>query len=382
MKCTFGNIIATILAVILVVSPVEVIENYDLSLYVNNFSHSLFSEVLNLDEANPVISGLSAFYALSMIAHGASGTTLEEFEEVLGSTSNTFASQLNELSSNFDLHSSIWLNDDFSVNPYFNKKMKRYFDTTTFSRNFDSEATIEEINAWVYSSTNGNIYGILEQIAQDDAVLIINTLYLQAKWVSSIYPLHESIRQFDGEYANFLTTEPTYLAVNITDNFEAALLPYDCGRLGFFILRPTCGTNIRDFVKSNDLPMIFEGLGYKNDIIVHMPSIENTFEASLINPLYQMGLQTAFTLQADFANLVEYIPPPHISLPISQIHQSIRLSVNSGGTTAAAATAIGQIRAISTPVNPITLDFNSPYFFAIYDLYHSIPLFMGIVEHP
>jgi len=59
-----------------------------------NFSHALFREVLAMEEENPVISPLSAYYVLAMAALGAEGETRAEFEAVLGRPAAALAGEL------------------------------------------------------------------------------------------------------------------------------------------------------------------------------------------------------------------------------------------------------------------------------------------------
>ena len=91
--------------------------------------------MLVADEENPVISPLSAYYALSMAALGANGSTLAEFEYVPGMSSRQLAPALFALSQDLttnnrdtviNLAGSVWVNDEYTVKPAFNQDMTDY----------------------------------------------------------------------------------------------------------------------------------------------------------------------------------------------------------------------------------------------------------------
>jgi len=377
------------------ISDISTIPN-DTWTAISNFSQELFLQALaadNVDCENIVISPLSAYYALTMVALGARGTTLDEFAYILGQDPSTLAPELAGLalslmdvsgSTLLTLAGSVWIRDDFTVHPDFNQVMIDYFGAPAFPRSFD-QSTVDEINSWISYQTNGLIEEMLEEI-ENEMMFLINTLYLLAKWAERFYPMTESVRGFTPESgieqdANFVSTRIVGLDVNVTDTYEAVLLPYDDGRLGFFMVRPTDGTLIRDFATMHYLADIFASLQRNWNVIVHMPELDKEFEIVMNDMLKAMGLNEAFTASADLFGLVEYMPLLGDWLEISSVRQMVRIIVDKEGTEAAAATIVGAQPA-SAPPPPLVLDFNTPYIYAIYDLKTGIPLFIGIVDYP
>jgi len=365
---------------------------------ISNFSQELFLQALVADDVeceNLVISPLSAYYALAMVALGARGATLDEFAYVLGQDPSKLAPELARLASSLmevdgstllTLAGSVWICDNYTVHPDFNQAMINYFGAPAFPRNFASRATVDEINSWISYQTNGLIDEMLEEIENDEIMFLINTLYLLTKWAEEIYPMTESVRRFTpesgiGRDADFISTEAVVLNARVTDTYEAVLLPYDDGRLGFFAVRPTDGTLIRDFATMHYLADIFAGL-QRNYVIVHMPELDKEFDITMNNMLKAMGLNEAFGTFADLFGLVD-MPPVGQPIEISYVRQMVRIIVDKEGTEAAAATIVSVARQSSRPEPlPIVLDFNTPYIYAIYDLNTGIPLFIGIVDYP
>ena len=355
------------------------------------FSQTLFREVLALEEENPVISPLSAYYVLAMAALGAGGETLAEFSALLGREPGELAADLNHLtrrltdtagSTILQIAGSVWTAEDFAVNPTFQQAMADYFDAQAQSRDFAAPETLEEINAWVAQQTEGLIDQMLSDIGRDAVMLLINTLYLSAKWAEAFNPMTTHQGQFYPETGasyetTFLSTRPGTFPVAITEAYEAVMLPYDDGRLGFLLVRPTDGTPIRAFAAEHDLNEILAGLTATPDVQIRMPMLDLEYAVQLNEILQAMGLQAAFCDGADFSGISAEEEP----LRISTVLQKVRMLVDEEGTEAAAVTVI-EIERAGILLNMIELTFNSPYLFAVYDLQAGIPLFLGLLDNP
>ena len=125
---------------------------------VSCFSLALFREVLSYGDENAVISPLSAYYVLAMVALGAREDTLYQFQSVLGSNPQELAPELTLLAQYLmytegntllNLAGSIWIDDIYTINPDFNQAMIRYFHSPAVSRNLSEQATVNEINEWI-----------------------------------------------------------------------------------------------------------------------------------------------------------------------------------------------------------------------------------------
>jgi len=367
-----------------------------------DFSQELFRQTINspvIDDENMVISPLSAYYALAMVSLGANGQTFDEFARLLGEDPKLLAIELSKYaeslmdvsgSTKLSVAGSVWICDEFTVAPEFSRQMTDYFGAPAFPRDFGARETVDEINAWIYEKTNGLIGEVINGIDKYDVMYLINTLYMYAKWANAFRPMNESIRTFTPESGtakdvDFLTaggSSGTMLDVRVTQKYESVLLPYNDDRLGFFMVRPTDDTTVRDFAQTNDLAEIFAGLEQQKNVVVHMPELDKNFDFGLIEILQAMGLVDAFCFNtADFEGLVESLLG-YPGLYISEAEQFVRIMVDSEGTEAAAVTIIGARRTSLPPPPQLILDFNTPYIYAIYDLHTGIPLFIGIVDNP
>ena len=356
-----------------------------------SFSQALFHGVLDSDDPNPVLSPLSAYYALAMTALGADGETAAEFQDVLGRDPAALTEDLRALTAlltaasgntALNIAGGVWTDERFAIHPEFAALLEEYFDAPAESLDFDDPETVRVINAWVYEQTHGLIEEFLSSIGQEEMMLLINTLYFRGQWAAAFHPM----TSFDGFFypadrseveAEFLSTHSVPLFVSVTDNYEAVSLPYDDDRLAFLLVRPIDGSDVRDFAARFDLAETLASLETHDSVQVRMPKLDLTFESELNMLLEQMGLRSAFCDSAEFPDLTT----GDEALLITSVFQKVRLLVDEEGTEAAAATGV-MIGATSIDLDQLNLNFDTPYLYVIYDIELGIPLFMGILENP
>ena len=118
-----------------------------------------------------------------------------------------------------------------------------------------------------------------------------------------------------------------------------------------------------------------EQFSEREDFTVSMPKFKFEYEQSLRDVLMNMGLEIAFTDQADFSGISS------IDLLISDVIHKTYIDVNEEGTEAAAVTAI-IFGTTSAPPPPPVIDLNRPFLMAIRDTKTGAILFMGAVNDP
>jgi len=354
---------------------------------ITNFSQNMFNQVLATGDENAVISALSAYYVLAMVSQGAAGQTRQEFDQLLGFHSFEPREMLN-LTQNLtrnrqdtivNIAGSVWIRDDQTVNTAFNQIMETYFGAPANSRDFFAPGTVPEINRWVYDNTEGLINSILEELDPDDVMLLINALYFKGQWAETMHYAPNTFTTAHGEAIemDFLSTQSSWLQVAVTPQYEAAFLPYSCNRFGLLLVRPTNGTDIRDFAAAHSFADVFAGLNRMQSVI-QMPGLDLEYEIQLNDILQNMGLTSAFNFHtADFSELIY----TDYELEISGVLQKVRIFVDRYGTEAAATTSV-TVRPQSLPPPPVYLTFNTPYMYAIICTATNVPIFMGVVDNP
>jgi serine protease inhibitor len=110
------------------------------------------------------------------------------------------------------------------------------------------------------------------------------------------------------------------------------------------------------------------------------PAPQNGAATSVVNALGSR-LQVALTAGADFSNITTEVP-----LVVSGVVHEADIRVDESGTEAAAATAVGIVEATGPPPDsqpePVVMDVDHPFFFAIRDFNTTAVVFQGRVADP
>lgn len=356
-------------------------------------------------QANVLVSPLSALFALALAETGAAGDTLSQLGTATGMDIDSLATYLGACVrriSGEDLYdtqqkgdalalkcaNSIWLrsSDDLSVSEDYLAACKDSFDAQAFSAPFDP-TTAEDINSWVSSKTDGMIDQLVDRIAADDQLFLINALAFDDVWQE---PYEESDVQGD----TFATEKGDEQSVRMMHSHETAYLenslaegflkPYKNYNFAFVALLPKQGVQLADLVASLDgtslLDMITNPVP-NIEVSAGLPKFSLDYQTTLNDQLVAMGVRDAF--DPNLANFSRMATLKDGNLAISAVLQKTFIDVNEAGTKAAAVTAIGEAGSTATPDEPevreVILD--RPFVYFIIDNMTLTPLFAGVLTH-
>lgn len=367
----------------------------------SSFGLDLLKHVRQAGEST-LISPLSTSTALAMAANGASGDTLEEFQQVLGgglpldtingvfaSLMETYSAQLGG-STQCSIANSLWVDPEGQVREDFIGKCQGIFDAQLFQGDLSAPGIVGDLNDWVSKQTDEMIPRIIsEPFPQNTAALLVNALYLKNTWANEFDPqdtcprdfthLEGSIERLD--YLNHFSQSFPYLS---GETWEGALFPYDDGRLAFFALTPRRYPGASDFdtllaeLDGTQLSQLIASGKTEQFLCLSLPKFEQEWRGELQDVMPGMGLECAFDPDtADFSLLGD---SPY-GYYLSQVIHAAKIEVNEKGTEAAAATVAVAESGSSAPLKDgITLIFDQPFLYGIVDLEHALPLFLGTFE--
>ena len=358
-----------------------------------------------IQQTNVLVSPLSALFALALAGAGAAGDTLSQLGTATGMDIDSLATYLGACVrriSGEDLYdtqqkgdalalkcaNSIWLrsSDDLSVSEDYLAACKDSFDAQAFSAPFDPP-TAEDINSWVSSKTDGMIDQLVDRIAADDQLFLINALAFDDVWQE---PYEESDVQGD----TFATEKGDEQSVRMMHSHETAYLenslaegflkPYKNYNFAFVALLPKQGVQLADLVASLDgtslLDMITNPVP-NIEVSAGLPKFSLDYQTTLNDQLVAMGVRDAF--DPNLANFSRMATLKDGNLAISAVLQKTFIDVNEAGTKAAAVTAIGEAGSTAMPDEPevreVILD--RPFVYFIIDNMTLTPLFAGVLTH-
>lgn len=341
---------------------------------------------------NTVVSPVSAYLALSMVANGAKGETLKEFEKVLGAplgdldgTCKALMDALNKSTDGLTLKTvnGIWYNTKFNFvpNPAFLQTNADYFGAAAIASDFSNPATVNAINRFVSDNTNKLIPTVLDKLdADNDVMVLLNTLYFKGEWKEKFNPALTRDGSFvlsDGTKTSTKFMSQTYSKAKYIDcdSAKGMVLPYVNERFAFVAILPN--EQIGKYLSSltpDDFKNLLSSAEEKfADLLI--PKFEVTVGYNLNSELNNMGITSAFDPgKADFSLMGD--ARSHLYLGL--VRQNTVFKLGEKGTEAAAATVA--MMTLGIPRNLIRLD--HPFLYALMDMQTGTPLFLGVMDNP
>jgi len=362
----------------------------------NRFGFDLFRQLINPDEPgeNVFFSPLSVHMALAMAWNGAATSTRIQITEAMYFP-DIPDQQINEgyrrlmadlLSVDkkvaMDIANSVWYRQGFSVKNDFLNLNRDYFDADVSELDFSDPKARDIINAWVAAATRNSIEEIVDEIAPDHVMFLINAIYFKGIWQTEFDKKKTVARPFmlyDGSQKDVMTMEMTAdFAYTAREGYRVIELPYGRGNFSMLVFLPEPGSNVNELIENLDWEQwnsLAAELSFKREINVRLPRFEFSYETELKQPLMNLGIQKAFIpYQADFSGITDE------EIYISRVRHKSFVEVNEEGTEAAVVTSI-EFREMSIS-EPFTFYVNRPFVFALKEKYTNSMLFIGRVMNP
>ncbi len=358
---------------------------------------------LAADEPNAVLSPTSIALALAMARAGARGQTAAEMDAVMravGSDEN--AAWLNALdqalatrSGTFEDASGAGLPVALRIAnaPFAQKEMPlepaylealasrfgaglRLVDYVT-----ETEAARQLINGWVDGQTERRIPELLAQgvLNRDTRLTLVNAIYLKAPWLRP-FPA-ESTTPGAFTRADGSTVEVSMMSATAGmrhaagTGWTAVEIPYIGGSLAMTAIVPDDLATFERALTADQLAAITAGLA-ETQVSLTFPKFSIETKIELADLLAALGMPTAFTDEADFSGITKAA-----RLVISNVIHQANIDVDEKGTEAAAATAV-VMEVTSAPAEPLTVQVDRPFLFALRDVPTGAILFLGRVGDP
>jgi serpin B len=366
----------------------------------NAFGADLYQRLAQ-DSANMVFSPVSVASALWMAWCGARGQTAAELARALHLKGSADAAQdgLRSLSAlvgdaasrsgsvTFRAPNTVWVQSGVPVRPEFTARLSEA--AATFAdADFTGapEAARNEINRVIAEQTAGRITGLLPSgsIGSLTRLVLANAMYLKAAWLQPFPAAQTCDAPFypEGQDRPDVTVQmmrgTAARAYVQGDGYQAVLLPYTGGSLAMAVLLPDGPlAALRPALAARGLGSVLAGTS-RYEVTLSLPRFRVEAAFDLIPALRQLGVNEAFSDEADFSGITEAEP-----LQISTVAHKAYVNVDEHGTEAAAATAVGiRMTAAFRSPPPVTMIVDRPFLFVIVHTATGLPLFAGQVSHP
>lgn len=357
-----------------------------------SFAMRLFSETVASNGDNQLISPLSAFYCLALVANGADGETLSQIENALGIDINTlnesayaFADSIySDKKCKLSIANSVWYNNSdkkLNVNPDFLQNNANWYNSDIFAADFD-EKTIKDINKWCDKETFGMIKEIISEISPETVMYLFNAIAFDSEWAEKYKEtqIHNGVfNNYDNTTSNVKMLHSSESIYFEYDNAVGFAKNYAGNAYSFVGILPDETTDIYEFAKNMDINFWNNFSDSKIFCTVSLQMPEFTYETDIMDftdAIKSMGITNAFN--ETLADLSKMGTSPLGNLYVNTVFQKAFIDVSRNGTKAAAITG-ADIKAESAgpyEIKNITLD--RPFIYAIVDNKTNIPLFVGL----
>ena len=362
----------------------------------NLFKQTAAAEKAKTPGSNILISPDSVMTALAMTENGAAGNTLAEMQSVLGNMPaanfNRYLSGMNHRLAGSDgfiynVSNSIWARQNM-VKPRtgFLQTNLNYHDAEYYVAPFNGQ-TVADMNSWVYNHTRNLIDNIIARLSEDARMVLINTVVFEGKWAEPFRQTSKgNFKTYSGQVQNVTMLRHRdhyeYFKVGTGQAFAKYYRSGKNGqRIAFVGILPPSGTNIDSYIASLDGAAFINSWNSRKNSLVDLtlPEFSYDYNTEMKDSLKAMGMNEAFTDDADFSAMAEPTPETP-ALKISSVLHKTHIELDANGTKAAAATAVVMEKAGASMEDPIILTFNRPFVYALVDANTGIPLFIGQVN--
>lgn len=348
-----------------------------------DFSVALLQNT-KIENGNCILSPYSIMLAMAMTANGADGETLAQMESAFGmpmEAVNQWLSDVHEKSGKELISAnSIWLReeDGFTLSEDFVRTNEDDYQAQIQTAPFN-EQTLADINAWVSEHTMNRIPKILDSLDAGALMVLLNALTFDAAWQNPYTENDLTDGVFfsaDGENQKVTMMsgkEHYYLEDGTTTGF---VKDYEDGRYSYVVLLPEKGVSTEEYIASLSGEKLLNLVKNASEETVNtqMPAYKSETFADMSQTLQAMGITDAFSPLADFSKM------GNLPMNISQVLHKTYLKVHSGGTEAAAATAVIMTKSAKPMQECKEVIVDRPYVMAIMDQKTDAILFLGAVN--
>ena len=349
---------------------------------------------------NIFFSPFSISTALAMTYAGANGGTAAEMAKAMHFGANepdfhyAYGSYLNALEDNakgniqLRIANRLWGEKSYKLKPDFVTLNKRAYDSPLQPMDFigKPEKSRTTINNWVADKTEDRIKNLLSEgtISSDTRLVLTNAIYFKGDWLYQFKKKKTKTKKFyltNGNKVNapFMHFKGAFDFYRGT-NYKMIKLPYKGGKQSMVVVLPHEDVSIAEVEKQiNNSSFEQLNYNYKPEVELALPKFKITQPLSLNRYLQDLGINIAFTEQADFSNMTD-----GQSLMISDVIHKAFIEINEEGTEAAAATAVVMVitSTISQEIKPEEFKADRPFLFYIIDNQTQAILFMGRIMEP
>lgn len=337
-------------------------------------------------DASAATSGVSASFALGMLAEGAPAPAPFEalwdapLDQVQVDHARALSAYRDTPGVELSVVNGLWTAQGLTVPAPVVERLTGFFDAPCEALPFeaDLEGAAATINTWSAANTGGLIPRLFTPAELADARLVLaNALAFKGRWALPFDPELTTDAPFQtpsGEVTVPMMTRAR-MQVPYTEGvgWKAVMLPYEGNGTAMAIVLPAEGRSLTEAMEGLDGETLASlAVAPPMTVDVAIPRFRVASEHDLIANAEALGLETVL-LRTEYSGFGE-------SLVVSKAKQKVVVEVSEEGTEAAAVTAITMKRTASR--RTLSLRADRPFLFAVWHRETETPLFIGQLVDP
>jgi len=347
-------------------------------------------------EGNIMISPFSITSALSMTLNGAAGETFEAMRKTLGLEEKTLE-QINDTYLKLmtemvpvdsrvvlEIANSVWVEKKLTVKQPFITGLQTWYKAEARNVDVTDPDAVNIVNGWIAEKTHDKIKDMLDYLDPGLAMLLINAVYFNGKWRYAFDKANTKDEPFYITPSSLKSVPMMHQTENLkavrSNNLTLVEIPYGQGNYTMVVALPD--ENVSTTEVANALnPSTWQGWMERlanniHQVELSMPRFKYNYKRLLNDDLSNLGMEIAFTDQADFSNISDS------RLQISRVLHQTFIETNEEGTEAAAATVVEMVNSVAnlTTTEKVVLD--HPFLYFIRETSTGTILFIGRVSDP
>ncbi|HJU72378.1 MAG TPA: serpin family protein, partial [Gemmatimonadaceae bacterium] len=287
----------------------------------------------------------------------------------------------------FKIANSIWTDQQFApaVETAFLTTVRQYFGAEAQVLDFSSPSAVTTINAWASDQTAGKIKQVLDQIADNEVMFLMNAIYFKGDWRIAFDPKETAARPFKLLSGQSINVPTMYRKGNVRrgtiPGATVVDLPYGGDAFTMTILLPDSTSDVNALI-ARLTPNTWrqaEAAVQSANVGLYLPKLRLSWKAGILPELGLLGMRDMQNARvADFSKLARGARPG--DLYVTKVQHDSYVDVNEEGPEAAAVTTIG----IGVTSVCLTCDvrIDRPYLFAIRERLSGTVLFVGKIVRP
>ncbi len=343
---------------------------------------------------NAILSPLSIFHALAVMADLTEGNTQREILSVMGfsnisevrnAISIQYRANLAHGGAEIKPAAMLWFDKTVTLDHEKIQDMAKSVYTGTCQGRMSDADYQAAVSSWLNETINNNMpsENRMLDIDENTKLVLLTTLYFHDMWENEFVRSKTKSSVFhalSGDVDTRYMRQSKWKYICHKEAFTAVPLSFEGGNTMWFVL-PEDGLLPEDILNKKfftSFPFDWRQMEYR-DVHMEIPRFDISMNLDMIDSLRDTGLRQLFS----DASQTPYTTINGKSIKVDQVKHNAKIKIDEQGCEASAYTVMRAVAAGGIPETPPRLDFilNRPFLFVLMGR-GNLPLFTGIIHKP